>query len=162
MLRGLVLGIVLTVLVIFAGIQLVPFGRRHTNPPARQEPAWDSPRTRELAVRACYDCHSNETEWPWYSNVAPISWVMQIDVTNGRADLNFSRWDQPQREARNMAHEVQEGDMPPAYYPLVHPGAHLTQAERDELVRGLQATFAASPPPATAATGAGETRGRDE
>ena len=54
-------------------IQLVPYGRNHANPPVRQEPAWDSPQTRELAVRACYDCHSNQTAWPWYTNVAPIS-----------------------------------------------------------------------------------------
>jgi len=144
MLRGLVLGIVLTLLVIFVAIQFVPFGRRHTNPAVRQEPNWDSPRTRELAVRACYDCHSNETVWPWYSNVAPISWVLQTDVTNGRADLNFSRWDQPQREARNAAEEVQNGNMPPPYYPLVHPASHLTAAEREELVRGLEATIRAS------------------
>jgi hypothetical protein len=58
---GLVLGLL--------AIQLVPYGRDHTNPPVRREPAWDSPTTRALAVRACFDCHSNETHWPWYTHV---------------------------------------------------------------------------------------------
>ena len=80
-LRGVVAGVVLLGL-----IQLVPYGRDHTNPPVTQEVKWDSPRTRELAVGACYDCHSNLTEWPWYSNVAPISWLTQKDVDEGRDD----------------------------------------------------------------------------
>ena len=89
----------LVVLGIFALIQAVPYGRSHTNPPVTAEAPWDSARTRELAVRACYDCHSNETTWPWYSNVAPMSWLVQRDVDEGRGVLNFSEWDQPQAEA---------------------------------------------------------------
>ena len=61
-------------------IQLIPFGRVHTNPPKAGEPAWNSPSTRELVRRTCFDCHSNETTWPWYSNVAPASWLLQRDV----------------------------------------------------------------------------------
>ena len=61
----------------FVAIQFVPYGRDHANPPADAEPAWDSPDTRTLAKEACFDCHSNETEWPAYSNVAPISWLIQ-------------------------------------------------------------------------------------
>ncbi len=64
-------------------IQVVPYGRDHANPPVRAEPAWNSARTRELAVRACFDCHSNETIWPWYSNLAPASWLVQRDVKKG-------------------------------------------------------------------------------
>ena len=67
--------VILIVLIVAVGgfllIQFVPFGRDHTNPPVVQEPKWDSPATRELAKRACFDCHSNETVWPWYSNIAP-------------------------------------------------------------------------------------------
>ena len=63
-------------------IQLVPFGRSHTNPPVVKEVAWDSAQTKALVRRACYDCHSNETVWPWYSNVAPVSWLVQRDVTS--------------------------------------------------------------------------------
>ena len=77
---------------IFLLIQLIPYGRDHTNPAVVAEPAWDLPETRALAVRACFDCHSNETIWPWYSNVAPISWLVQRDVDEGREKLNFSEW----------------------------------------------------------------------
>src|SRR5437763_16733491 len=78
---------------IFAVMQIIPYGRTHSNPPTIREPDWDSPRTRELAVRACFDCHSNETRWPWYANVAPFSWVVQRDVESARDVVNFSAWD---------------------------------------------------------------------
>jgi len=121
-------------------IQVIPYGRPLPNPPVRVEPRWDSPRTRELAVRACYDCHSNEVVYPWYSHVAPVSWLVQRDVDEGRSKLNFSEWDLPQREAHEAAEEVQEGKMPmPIYLPL-HPEARLTAAEQQALVRGLEAT----------------------
>src|SRR3954469_5582449 len=68
--------------VLFGLIQLIPYGRTHSNPSVNVEPPWDSPRTRELAVRACFDCHSNHTKWPWYADVAPFSWVVQKDVDN--------------------------------------------------------------------------------
>src|SRR6478735_10619944 len=83
-------------------IQFVPYGHAHTNPPVRLEPAWDSPQTRELAARACFDCHSNLTKWPWYSNVAPVSWLIQRDVDGGRAALNFSEWNKPQDGAGDI------------------------------------------------------------
>lgn len=122
-------------------IQVVPYGRDHTNPPVVAEPGWDSPRTRELAARACFDCHSNETRWPWYANVAPMSWIVQSHVDEGRGELNFSRFDQPQRHAREAAHEVEEGEMPPASYVLAHSEADLSDAERAELIAGLRATL---------------------
>lgn len=80
-----------TVLVL-AAIQLVPYGRDHLNPPVTGEPAWDSPRTQELFSRACKDCHSNNTVWPWYSNVAPASWLAALDVSVGRKKFNVSEW----------------------------------------------------------------------
>ena len=66
-------------------IQFVPYGRPTPNPAVRREPNWDSPRTRELAVRACFDCHSNQTQYPWYSYVAPISWLVNNDIHEARA-----------------------------------------------------------------------------
>ena len=75
-------------LLLLAAAQLVPYGRDHDNPPVVAEPAWGSPATRELARRACFDCHSNETQWPWYSNIAPLSWLIQRDVDEGRDELN--------------------------------------------------------------------------
>jgi hypothetical protein len=121
-------------------IQFVPYGRDHSNPAVRAEPAWDSPRTRELTVRACYDCHSNETTWPWYTNIAPISWLVQSDVERGRAELNYSD-PQYMHESSEAAESVLEGEMPPWYYSLPRPRARLTDTERDELMRGLIATF---------------------
>ena len=76
-------------IVVLVAIQLVPYGRRHTNPPVTQEPGWDQPRTRALVARACFDCHSNETAWPWYAHMAPLSWLVQRDVDEGRRALNY-------------------------------------------------------------------------
>ncbi len=122
-------------------MQLVPYGRSHTNPPARDEPPWDSPSTRALAKHACFDCHSNETTWPLYAQIAPVSWLVQHDVDEGRAALNFSEWTRPQKEAHEAAKEVREQEMPPAIYQLMHGGARLSAADRDRLVNGLAKTL---------------------
>jgi hypothetical protein len=119
-------------------IQIVPYGHRHTNPPVTKEPAWDSPQTRELAKRACFDCHSNETTWPWYSNVAPVSWLVQDDVDGGRHHLNFSEWDKPQRHAHDAAEEIENGDMPIWFYVPLHPAAKLSAEEKSALIAGLK------------------------
>lgn len=127
-------------------IQLVPYGRDHSNPPVVQEPDWDHPRTRELAVRACFDCHSNETRWPWYSHVAPISWLLQWDVEEGRRVVNFSEWHRPYEEASESAETVVEGEMPPWYYVTLHRPARLSAGEERALVDGLRATLGPSSP----------------
>ena len=127
-------------LVLFLLIQLIPYGRQHTNPPVVQEPNWDSPQTRELAQRACFDCHSNETIWTWYSNVAPVSWLVQRDVNEGRQRLNFSDWGRV-REMDDIPRVVQNGQMPMPIFLIMHPEARLTQAEKDAFVSGLQATI---------------------
>jgi cytochrome c551/c552 len=116
--------------------QLVPYGHTHTNPPVTGEPAWDSPDTRALIHRACFDCHSNETVWPWYANVAPLSWLLQRDVNGGRAHLNFTEWNQPQHHAKDVVAEVKQGDMPPWFYLPMHPPARLTDAEKAALMEG--------------------------
>ncbi len=131
----------LLLVVLFGLIQLVPYGRNHTNPPVIQEPKWDSPQTRELVKRACFDCHSNETVWPWYSNIAPISWLVQRDVEVGRRKLNFSEWNRPQDEPGEAVEVVRKGEMPPPYYLLTHPNARLSPAEKEALIRGLEATL---------------------
>lgn len=128
-------------LAIFVLIQFVPYGRLHSNPPVTSEPQWDSARTRGLAVDACFSCHSNETKWPWYSNVAPISWLLQRDVDTGRAELNFSEWNREQDEAKDAAESVAEGEMPPLRYEIVNSRARLTDVERRDLIRGLRATL---------------------
>jgi mono/diheme cytochrome c family protein len=141
-----ILGLVLLgLLAVFVLIQFVPYGRDHTNPPVTAEPSWDSPRTRALAAASCFDCHSNLTEWPWYTNVAPVSWLVQRDVDEGRQTLNFTEWDRPQR-TDEIGEVVLEGAMPPIQYRLIHSGAGLSDAERRELTDGLRATISASPP----------------
>ena len=125
----------------FVAIQLVPYGRDHTNPPITGEPTWDTPQTRALAKQACFDCHSNETEWPAYASIAPASWLVQRDVNEGRAVLNFSEWSRPQEEAKEASEEVLEGEMPPAAYTLVHAHARLNAADRDRLAQGLARTL---------------------
>ncbi len=122
-------------------IQFVPYGRNHINPPVTGEPAWDAPQTRALARQACFDCHSNETEWPAYASIAPVSWLVQRDVDEGRAVLNFSEWTRAQEEAKEAAEEVRDGDMPPAAYTLVHAHARLNAADRDRLAQGLAKTL---------------------
>ncbi|MCA9994437.1 MAG: heme-binding domain-containing protein [Anaerolineales bacterium] len=127
----------------FILIQLVPYGRSHDNPPVQSEPNWDSPETRALAVRACFDCHSNETNWtPWYTSVAPASWLVQHDVEDGRRKLNFSEWNEggKPREIGEMWEVLEKGQMPLKKYLPLHPEAKLTQSEIDQLITGLQAT----------------------
>lgn len=124
-------------------IQVVPYGRQHENPPSVAEPVWDSSQTREIAARACFDCHSNQTRWPWYSNVAPASWLLQRHVDEGRRAVNFSEW--TRRDEKNeLAEAMAEGEMPPASYMLLHPEARLSETEKRALTRGLSATLAAS------------------
>lgn len=118
-------------------IQAIPFGRTHSNPPVVSEPNWPDPAVRDLAVRACFDCHSNQTKWPWYADVAPMSWVVELDVLRGRRAMNFSDWGSKPRSAEQMVRLLQEGEMPPFTYRITHPGAQLTAAEKAQLAQGL-------------------------
>ena len=126
---------------LFVLIQDVPYGRDHTNPPVTQSVKWDSAETEALAKRACYDCHSNETVWPWYSNVAPVSWLVQHDVEEAREHMNFSEFDREQKHAHEAAEEVEEGEMPLPIYLPAHPEARLTEVETAQLIAGLKATL---------------------
>lgn len=126
---------------LFLLMQIVPYGRTHSNPRTVEEPHWDSPRTRELAVRACFDCHSNETRWPRYASIAPFSWVVEYDVENARSIINFSEWNIPFPLAEYSGLSVRTGSMPPWKYMQAHPDARLTDEESRELARGLDATL---------------------
>jgi len=145
-LRRVPRGLILVSAGLFVVIQLVPYGRSHTNPPVTQEPSWDSAQTRALAASACFDCHSNQTNWYWFTNIAPFSWLVQSDVEGGRASLNFSEWNRPQDGAGDVAEKIQSGEMPPWYYSLIHPNARLSSTKKQQLIDGLSRTFAASPP----------------
>jgi hypothetical protein len=136
--KKIVLGMALGIVVVLVLIQFWPLAL--TNPPPVSEPAWDSPRTREIAERACFDCHSNETVWPWYSRIVPFGNLLEKDVHEGRAVLNFSEWEQTcctQEQIDQMAEVVNTGEMPLPYYIILHPEADLTSIERGDLVNGL-------------------------
>ncbi len=139
--KKIFLKLAVAVFVLLVAIQLVPYGRDHSNPKVAIEPAWDSPTTRELFFRSCKDCHSNETTWPWYSKVAPISWLVQYDVNKGRAEFNVSEWNRPKNEGDEAAEELREGEMPLWFYLPTHPEARLSDTERQTLIDGLIATF---------------------
>jgi len=124
----------------FIFLQFIPYGQNHTNPAIVQEPQWDSPITRELAQKACFDCHSNETVWPWYSKIAPVSWLVQRDVDEGREKLNFSEWNRKDyfENLDEIGETILEGEMPPFMYYPMHPEARLTDKEKQQLIQGLQ------------------------
>jgi mono/diheme cytochrome c family protein len=129
--------IALVLVALLIAIQFVPYGRDHADRGGRQI-AWDSSRTRQLMVGACMDCHSNESRWPLFSNVAPVSWLVQRDVDNGRHKLDLSTDD---ADVEKMVEAIREGSMPPWQYKPAHPGARLSDREKRDLIRGLVATF---------------------
>ncbi len=125
----------------FVLIQFLPIGKDRTNPPVIAEPNWDSPQTRETFMRVCGDCHSNQTVWPWYSEIAPASWLISRDVNEGREKLNVSEWGIRKNEADDVVEVVQKGEMPPWFYLPLHPEARLNAAQKQVFLQGLTATF---------------------
>ncbi len=123
------------IVVVLIAIQFVPVPR--SNPPVESEVTAPGP-VRAILRRACYNCHSRETAWPWYSRVAPASWLLAYDVWEGRSDLDFSAWnrlgaDRRAKMINRLWKEVAEGDMPPWYYLLVHREARLSPGDRATL-----------------------------
>lgn len=118
-----------------------------SNPPVVSTPAWDDVYTTQLAERACYDCHSHETAWPWYTKVVPAYFLLAYDVQRGRQVLNFSRWEETcctEKQIDEMAATVTKNHMPLPYYLVLHPEARLSQVEQGHLVYGLINTMRAN------------------
>jgi Haem-binding domain len=134
--------------VVFALLQFVNPSR--TNPPVVGDLMATNPPPPEVAAilhAACYDCHSYETKWPWYSRIAPVSWLIVRDVNNGRHNMNFSDWpyNNPIREAKrleDMSEEIGYNEMPPKKYTLIHADARLTESQRKELTEWLDSEAA--------------------
>lgn len=117
--------------------------------PARTNPAVDeshsieahtqmTPPAKEIIDRSCRDCHSNKTEWPWYTNVAPVSWWITDHVNQGRKDLNLSEWgkldkDRQHKKLRQICDEVEDGAMPLSSYLPMHPKAKLSEQDKKTL-----------------------------
>jgi hypothetical protein len=132
----------IAVVVVFVGLQLVP--KRVSNPAMRAEPHWDNPATRQLAVPACFNCHSNRTHLAWFERIAPLSWWIAGHVDEGRGKLNFSEYDPNHHgSGGRIAREVQQGAMPPGYYTWFwqHGEAKLSDTDRAALIKGLTDTF---------------------
>lgn len=134
--------VVFASVMVFGLIQLVPYGRDHSNPPVTGEPQWANPQTRELMVRACFGCHSNEVEYPSYASVAPLSWMVQWHIDEGRGAVNYSEWDKSTRGGDDTFEVIKDGSMPPSYYTAFgrHPEAKLTDSELETLLAGVRAT----------------------
>ena len=122
--------------IVFLALQFVPVDR--ANPPVQLDV--DAPgEVSAILRRACYDCHSHETRWPWYSHVAPLSWWIAEHVEHGRADLNFSQWPMFDLVEQGMALEdieeqIRKGEMPLKNYLILHPEARLSEQERVTLL----------------------------
>jgi len=133
---------ILSLAVIAVIIQFIPYGKDYTNPPVKSEVKWDTPQTKLLFNRACANCHSNTTKWPWYSKIAPISWLVAHDVEEGREHFNVSMWNiQKRNKGDEAAEEVEAGEMPPFIYVVNHPEAKLSNDETKQLINGLEKTF---------------------
>ncbi len=117
---------------VLIAIQFIPVDR--SNPPAEGE-IMESTELKTILKRSCYDCHSNETVWPWYSYVAPVSWLVADDVHEGRKHLNFSNWQNIEVRKVSKAKQeiwemVSEGEMPLGKYVLLHPEAKLSEKDK--------------------------------
>jgi cytochrome c553 len=137
--------------VVFILIQFVPYGRAsHSNPEATTPFKWTDPQAEAIAKTSCYDCHSNETKWWWATNIAPMSWLVQRDVDGARSAFNFSEWAGEPSVARMS--EAVNGEMPPFQYTMIHPDAKLTDAEKQTLLAGYEASLAANGAASSGAT----------
>lgn len=145
--RQIVLGIAMLIVAVFICLQIIPPEKIRPdykfpgNPPVNQQFQWDSPQTEQLARVACYDCHSNETHYPWYASVAPASWLVNYDVNFARDALNFSTWGKSDMDLNSMIDQIESGEMPKAIYLPLHPEAQLSAAQKQQLIAGLKATF---------------------
>jgi mono/diheme cytochrome c family protein len=149
------IGLLGTLVVVALGLlllaQAVPYGRDHADPTATKPVALTSARAERLFTQACGDCHSDRTRWPWYSNVAPMSWLVQKDVDEGRGILNVSEWDKPQPDVGEVVEQIRGGGMPPWQYKLIHGDADLSKGDRAFLAAAMTELYRRNPP----ATGGG-------
>ena len=143
--RNIILGILGLGIIVFVIFQIIPAGSINAdfaspgNPPVTYEIKWDSPETEKLARAACFDCHSNETRYPWYSNIAPVAWLVNHDINEARRKMNFSIGSKLFSD--QMEKQIESGAMPKPYYLPLHPEANLTDAQKKQLIDGLIATF---------------------
>jgi Haem-binding domain len=148
-------------LVVIIAAQFVPVSK--TNPainPSQSLYATQSvpPNVRAVLDRSCRDCHSNETVWPWYSRVAPVSWLVSHDVKEARGEVNFSVWGtyndkKRKRKLEEICEQIRKGDMPDSKYALIHRKARLTPDDRSLLCTWTEAAGKNIPSTESASSG---------
>lgn len=126
---------------LFLLIQLIPFGHNRTNPPVVSEPNWSSPAARALVKEHCFQCHSNETNWTWYANIAPGSWLIAYDVIEGRDQFNFSDWNNNPGELDEIIEVIQNGEMPPIQYWIFHPNSKMDAQQKQDLIDAMNSSL---------------------
>jgi len=132
----------LIIFFLFVIIQFVPAGKPDTIPENENDLIYNNHIPESIVnilKTSCYDCHSNETSFPWYSHVAPVSWLVNRDVIKGREELNFSEWESQSKmdKAKNIdkiINEVKGGKMPMRIYILMHSEAKLNEDARQQFV----------------------------
>lgn len=138
--------VALGAIALLALIQLAPYGRAHDDPTPTREVRLPDAETQKLFDGACADCHSDHTSWPLYSNVAPVSWLVQNDVNGGRRAMNLSEWDKRHPELAEIRRVIVGGGMPSLQYKVVHGRSRLSSTERHRLAAGFREMFASQPP----------------
>lgn len=137
MLRALLQIVFVLLAIAFIGMQFIRPER--TNPPVVAANVLVAPRNIEpILRRSCYDCHSSETRWPWYSHIAPFSWSLVQDVREGREEMSFSEWNTYSDSRRDhlleeICEQVEKGEMPLKPYTIMHPRADLTIEDKRAL-----------------------------
>lgn len=141
--RNTLLALLGIVIVGFLVLQIFPISAISTKLARQERPVlsqidWGSPEAEQLVRTACYDCHSNEPTYPWYASVAPISWLLNKDINEGRRVLNFSEQAANQINPHELVEVVEEGEMPLPIYLVMHPDANLTEAQQQTLIQAFE------------------------
>ncbi|MCB0280002.1 MAG: heme-binding domain-containing protein [Calditrichaeota bacterium] len=102
---------------------------------------------KDILKRSCYDCHSNEVRWPWYSYVMPVGWIIADDVSEARREVNFSRWGEYEtrrklRKLNEVKEEIEEGKMPMASYEFMHGDSELSDADKSMIYQWVEQSIA--------------------
>lgn len=138
------------ILAIIVLIQIIPVDR--SNPQSEAEIIATSD-VKTILENSCYDCHSNQTNWPWYSYIAPVSWLVSKDVHDGRKHLNFSNWENLSTEKKadkldEIWEYVSKGEMPMPIYTFMHPSAKLSNEQKTVLKNWTSGEMSNLPPKA--------------
>ncbi len=137
----------LAVLGCFISIQFIPVGHKATLQSDTNKSIDHQLRIPAIELsllkNACYDCHSDEMRRPWYASIAPVSWMMEQHVSEGKKNLNFSRWTDyttgiQAKKLDEMIEQLRQGSMPPSNYAFLHPAARLSASQTNALIKYLE------------------------